>query len=91
MALQLISAAGFPAIGFLAGLIHYAGLRWNMRFYIAAAHPAWAVGLQLARLAVTSGLLILIALHGALALLLAAAGLVLARLVVVRHCLRGLG
>lgn len=86
MAPHLISAAGFLAIGFLAGVIHYAGLRWNTRFYTAAPHPAWAVGFQLARLAITAGLLILIAFHGALALLLAAAGLVLARPVVVRYC-----
>lgn len=85
MASDLMTGAGFLAIGFATGLVHYAGLRWNIRFYTAAGNPAWPVGLHLLRLAVTAGALILIARVGAPALLAATAGFVLARPLVTRQ------
>lgn len=68
----------FFAIGLALGYAHFATLRLNTRLYLQHAVAA-AAGLQLLRLAVSVTALALCARAGALALLLAFAGLLAAR------------
>ena len=79
-----MSVLGFLALGFAAGSMHFALLRWNTLLYARGGTLAPAIGAQALRMAVTAAALFAIAPHGALALLLAAGGLLLARPVVLR-------
>jgi len=72
------------AIGFVAGALHFVLLRWNTALYVRGGALVPAIGVQGLRLAVTAAVLFAVALHGALALLLAAGGVLLARMVVLR-------
>ena len=72
------------AAGIAGGSVHFALLRWNTRLYLAGANVARALGVQAARLAAVAALLVVAALHGAMPLLAAAIGVVLARLLVLR-------
>jgi hypothetical protein len=77
-------AALWLSAGLAAGVAHYVLLRWNTSLYLGATcQPRLslmpAVGLQVLRLAATASLLGLAAWHGALPLLLAALGIMLAR------------
>ncbi len=76
--------ARFLAAGFVAGTLHFALLRWNTALYAGAGRVWAAAVMQLLRLSVTAGLLALVARQGALPLLLAALGLVIARPLVIR-------
>jgi hypothetical protein len=79
-----LANVGFVVIGLLVGLLHFALLRWNTVLYVRNSTLVPALGVQGLRLAVTAAVLFVIALHGALALLLAAGGVLLARPVVLR-------
>lgn len=83
------TAASMLAFWLLAGLAggtaHFALLRWNTRLYLAGGALGRAVGAQALRLATTTVLLGFAAWHGALPLLLAAIGVALARLLVLRR------
>ncbi|MFP3182430.1 MAG: ATP synthase subunit I [Paraburkholderia sp.] len=70
--------------GILAGLIHFAGLRWNVRL-LTAGVPGRAIGLQLARLGVLAVVFVVLARLGPWPLLSGAAGLLLARHVVLQR------
>jgi F1F0 ATPase subunit 2 len=80
----MIAEAAWFAAGLAAGTLHFALLRWNAALYAGAGHIGGAVALQVLRLAVLGGVLAVIALHGALPLLLAALGVLVARPVVLR-------
>jgi len=86
--MSLLAAAIFLVIGFTAGTLFFALLRWNTSLYIRGGSLAFAVALQGVRFAAVGGLLVLTALHGALPLLLTALGLLIARPVVLR-CMAG--
>lgn len=75
---------GFLALGFGAGLLHFHLLRWNTRLFVAVGAP-WAIGAQVLRLAALALVLLVIASHGAAALLFAAFGVMLARQLVLRR------
>ncbi len=77
-------AAFWLLAGLAGGTAHFALLRWNTRLYLAGGSVARGLGVQLLRLAGTTALLAFAAWHGALALLLAAIGVTLARLLVLR-------
>ena len=79
-----LSDVGFVVIGLLAGTLHFVLLRWNTTLYVRGDALVSAIGVQGLRLAVTASVLFAVALHGAMALLLAAAGVLLARLAVLR-------
>jgi hypothetical protein len=81
---RTMSAALWLFAGLAGGVSHFALLRWNTLFYVKAGALAYAIGLQLLRLAATASLLGLAAWHGALPLLLVGLGIVLARPVVLR-------
>ncbi|SAL30207.1 N-ATPase, AtpR subunit [Caballeronia udeis] len=71
-------------VGLAAGAIHFATLRWNVRLLIAGT-PVKAIGLQLLRLAGVAILFGILAKLGAWPLLCGAAGLLLARSVILRR------
>lgn len=73
----------WAGIGFALGSLHFLGLRANAALFVRSALVR-AAALQLLRLAATGAGLVLAARHGALPLLLAALGLLLARRVVIR-------
>jgi N-ATPase, AtpR subunit len=70
--------------GFTAGTVHFTLLRWNTLLYLTSGGVIRAVGTQLLRLASIALLLGLAAWHGAIALMLATIGMMLARLLVLR-------
>jgi N-ATPase, AtpR subunit len=80
-------AALWPLAGFAAGAAHFALLRWNTRLYLTGGGFLRAAGAQLLRLAGMACLLGFAVWNGALPLLLAATGLMLARLLVLRTTL----
>ena len=71
-------------VGLAAGAIHFATLRGNVRLLIAGT-PAKAIGLQLLRLAGVAILFAVLAKLGAWPLLCGAAGLLLARGIILRR------
>lgn len=78
----MILDAGFLAFGLLAGTLHFSLLRHNAALY---AHPGrvWmGAGLQVVRIGLLAGLLVVVARHGAFPLLLMALGVLIARPVV---------
>lgn len=83
-----LAAAGqallFSGIGALLGGAHFAGLRWNARRFLAGGMPWRALLLQLARMGITATALLACARIGALPLLAALAGLLLARRIALR-------
>lgn len=83
--MSALAAAGFLAFGLLAGGVHFALLRWNAALYGRRERLGWALVLHVLRLAGTAALLVVVARLGAMPLLLAAAGIVIARPIVVRH------
>ena len=77
------AAAPFVLLGGVLGAIHFATLRHNVRAYLGGAGIR-AVALHLARIALVGTAFALIAGAGALPLLAALAGFLLARLYVLR-------
>jgi hypothetical protein len=78
-----MTAALWSLTGLATGAVHFALLRWNTRLYLTGG-LIQAVGVQLLRLAGIALLLCLAAWNGALPLLLAAFGVMLARFLQVR-------
>lgn len=77
--LLIAEAAGWFAAGSLLGLLHYASLRWNVRFLLSG-RPFSSLALQLLRFAATGGVLVLVTrLFGAMPLLAGTFGLMAAR------------
>lgn len=68
--------------GIVAGAAHFALLRWNAGLYLFRGGALRAVAVQVLRMAVTGVLLVFAAWHGALPLLTAAIGVLLARMLV---------
>ncbi|NDW00133.1 ATP synthase subunit I [Salipiger sp. PrR002] len=76
-------------LGFALGWAHFASLRRVTDLYLESG-PAWrALALQLGRLAVLAGVLVGLALLGALPLLAGTLGLLLARQMVLRRSRKG--
>jgi hypothetical protein len=72
--------AGCLALGIAAGLVHFRLLRWNTHLFITGG-ALRAFGVQALRLAALAGVLVLVALHGALPLVLTALGVMIARFI----------
>ncbi len=79
-----MSAVFWLLAGLAGGTAHFVLLRWNTRLYLAGGSVARGLGAQVLRMAATTLLLAFAASHGAWPLLLAATGVVLARLLVLR-------
>lgn len=71
-------------VGALLGVVHFGSLWWNTRLYTTGGAVA-ALAIQLGRFAVLALVLAGLALLGALPLLAGAAGLMIARQLVVRR------
>lgn len=80
-----MSAALWLFAGLAGGSAHFALLRWNTSLYIRAGGVPLALGVQVLRLATVSLLLAFAAWHGALPLLLAALGIMIARPLLLRR------
>lgn len=70
--------------GFATGAVHFTTLRWNARQYLSGTGLLRAAGAQLLRLSSVAVLLGVAVRNGALPLLLVLAGVLLARLLVLR-------
>jgi len=80
----MITDTAFLLIGAAAGTLHFALLRWNAALF-TQTRPLWiAVACQTLRLGALTTVLTMAAVHGALPLLLAALGLLIARPFVMR-------
>jgi hypothetical protein len=77
--MSVLPLAGFLLFGFAVGVLHFALLRWNTVLFLRPGALLAACALMALRLAATGGALFLTVLHGALPLLFAAFGVVLAR------------
>ncbi len=86
--MTLLEVATFLLLGFTAGTLFFALLRWNTSLYLHGGNIAFALALQAIRIAALAGVLVLTALYGALPLLLTALGLLIARPIVLR-CMAG--
>jgi F1F0 ATPase subunit 2 len=80
----MMGGAGYFAVGLLAGALHFRLLRWNATLYVRAGGAATAMLVQILRLGVLAGGLAAAAMQGAMPLLLAALGVVIARPIVTR-------
>jgi F1F0 ATPase subunit 2 len=78
------TALGF-VLGFAAGLVHFATLRQVTALYLGGGALPRALGLQLLRLALLAGVLVLLARLGAGPLLAGALGVLIARAMVLRR------
>jgi F1F0 ATPase subunit 2 len=87
--MTMLAATLFLSLGFLAGALFFALLRWNVSVYMRGGSAAFALTLQVVRIAAAGGLLVVTALHGTLPLLLTALGLLIARPVVLHYMARG--
>ncbi|HEY1411505.1 MAG TPA: ATP synthase subunit I [Rhodopila sp.] len=85
----MILDLGFIALGLLAGTLHFALLRWNTSLYARPGRISVGAALQVARIGVLAGLLVVVARQGALPLLLMALGVLAARPVVMRWVVAG--
>ncbi|HUB49698.1 MAG TPA: ATP synthase subunit I [Acetobacteraceae bacterium] len=83
-ALQAATPILWLLSGLVAGAGHFALLRWNTGLYLSRGSVLRAVTVQALRMAVTGVLLVIAAWHGSLSLLMAAIGVLLARMVVLR-------
>jgi F1F0 ATPase subunit 2 len=83
-ALQAATSILWLLSGLVAGAGHFALLRWNTGLYLSRGSVLRAVTVQALRMAVTGVLLVIAAWHGSLSLLMAAIGVLLARMVVLR-------
>lgn len=85
-ALSPWAAAGLGlAVGLIAGGAYFASLWWNTQLYLAGGRALLAVLVQMLRFTVLLVALAGLALFGAMALLMGAAGLLLARALVLRR------
>ena len=78
-------ALAFAGIGACAGYLHLMLLSWNVRALLGQTHGAFAIVVPLARGAITIAVFLVAALQGALPLVAALAGFLIARAVIVRH------
>jgi len=70
--------------GIATGIAHFALLRWNANLYVTDGGLLRALAMQSLRMTTTTALLAFAAWHGALPLLAAAIGIMLARVLVLR-------
>lgn len=82
--MTVLRDAAFLPLGLAAGLLHFHLLRWNTALFVSGG-LARAFGVLGLRLAILACVLVFVAWQGALPLLLAALGVMLARQVVVHR------
>jgi F1F0 ATPase subunit 2 len=85
---MLASPVTHLIIGIMLGVVHFAGLRWNVSLFAADGRLVALAGLLLGRLILLSGALTLTSMQGALPLLMTALGILIARAAVMRRVRR---
>ncbi len=81
----LLAGGAWLAAGAAIGALYFLALRWNVQIFATGRSVFLAVAIQFARFAAMAGLLTLVAMQfGALPLLAATAGILVARTVLVR-------
>lgn len=86
----MTAALLYVSLGALIGTAHLLLLRRNSRLYAQRETLGRAIGLQVLRLAGVAGVLVIVALHGALPLLMATLGVVVVRPLAMGALVRGL-
>ena len=82
--LWVLQLGAWLAVGFAVGALHFLSLHWSVCLFLAG-RAAYSLALQAVRLALLGGALVVITIwFGALPLLVASGGLLLARTVVLR-------
>ena len=82
---HIAMALAFAGVGAGAGYLHLALLSWNVRALLGQSQGAFAIVVPLARGAVTVAAFSMAALQGALPLVAALVGFLIARAVLVRN------
>jgi len=86
--MTLLVIALFGGIGFALGVAHFHGLRRDTRRYLARGMSPGAVAAHAGRLLATAAVLVLVARSGAIPLVAALAGFLVARFVAVTRAER---
>lgn len=73
------------AAGFLLGLLYFRSLWWNTRLFVLGGRAATIIALGLGRFTLLGAVLIFASLEGAVPLLALAAGVLIARPIVMRR------
>jgi F1F0 ATPase subunit 2 len=81
----LAESSTWLAMGALVGAFHFLTLRTSARMLATGSSLPAAVAVHLIRFAITAGVLVLIARHGALPLLAATLGIIASRTAVLRR------
>ncbi len=90
MNVLLLAVPIWTAVGLALGGIYFTTLHWNIRWFASGKLLAMALVLQLVRFGAMASALAVIAIHrGAVPLLAATGGILLARVVSVRWARRG--
>jgi N-ATPase, AtpR subunit len=77
--LLALSAGGWLSCGVLIGALYFGALRWSVSLFIAGGGPLWPMMIQLARLVFVAGALAtVVAGFGAIPLLMASIGILVA-------------
>jgi F1F0 ATPase subunit 2 len=85
LVLSVLRSGAWLCVGTLIGALHFLTLRWNVRILAVDQSLALAAVMQLVRLAIMAGGLAIIAIEfGALPLVVASAGVLVARTAVLR-------
>jgi hypothetical protein len=82
---HIVMALAFAGMGAGAGYLHLMLLSWNIRALLGQTRAAFAIVVSLGRGAVTVAAFSMAALQGALPLVAALVGFLIARAVIVRH------
>ncbi len=81
----LLASGAWLTAGAAIGVLYFLALRWNVQIFATGRSVLLAVALQFARFAVMAGLLTIVALEfGALPLLAATGGILMARTMLLR-------
>ena len=82
---SVISAGGWLIAGLMIGAVHFLSLRWNVRMLAGGRSLLPALAIQIARFAIIGVILAVIAhAFGALPLIAATGGILLARSLIIR-------
>lgn len=73
------------AVGIIAGILYFGGLRWNVRLFTEGGSVRTMILVMAGRFALLGGLLTLASLQGAMPLLTMALGVLVARFAVMRR------
>jgi F1F0 ATPase subunit 2 len=82
--MDLMTMMLFLAVGLLVGALHHLTLWWNVRLLTAQGPALKAIAVQIARLALIAGVLIVAVRFGAMPLLMTALGILISRFAAIR-------